>query len=150
MAKRYTEEIIKDAVDTTTSMRAAAKLLGCKIDTLRNYAEPLGLYITNQSGKGTKKIRLEGNGKYHLDDILNGHHPHYGSNHLKKRLYDVGLKENKCECCGIVDWMDKPISLELDHIDGNPRNHILDNLRILCLNCHSQTPTFRNKSRVLH
>lgn len=64
---------------------------------------------------------------------------------LKKRLYSLGLKENKCEICGISEWNGKPISCQLHHIDGNNKNNNIDNLQILCPNCHSQTENFRNK-----
>jgi hypothetical protein len=43
--------------------------------------------------------------------------------------------------------MGRPIPLEMDHIDGNNDNNVIDNLRILCSNCHAQTPTFRNRRR---
>lgn len=59
------------------------------------------------------------------------------------------MKEYKCEGCGIVDWNGKPISLQLDHIDGCPTNHLLENLRLLCPNCHSQTPTYGSKKLLL-
>lgn len=52
-----------------------------------------------------------------------------------------------CQVCGIKNWQDKPIILELDHIDGNSKNKKRENLRILCPNCHSQTPTWKNKKR---
>ena len=53
----------------------------------------------------------------------------------------------KCDECSIIEWNKKPITLELEHIDGNNRNNSLDNLRLLCPNCHSQTLTFRGKNR---
>lgn len=82
---------------------------------------------------------------YDLDDILNGKHPKYNSYKLLKRLVSSGYKEYKCEICGISEWNNKPISLQLHHIDGNHTNHRLDNLQILCPNCHSQTDTFAGK-----
>jgi Zn finger protein HypA/HybF involved in hydrogenase expression len=61
----------------------------------------------------------------------------------KKRLLDKGLKEDKCEECGTGNvWNNKPINLQLDHIDGDNQNNEISNLKILCPNCHTQTKTF--------
>lgn len=69
----------------------------------------------------------------------------YHSNSLKKNLIERGLKEYKCEICGIKDWQGKPISLQVHHKDGNHFNNNLDNLQLLCPNCHSQTDTYAGK-----
>jgi len=69
------------------------------------------------------------------------------SNSLRKRLIAEGLKEHKCECCGIIEWMGKPAPIELDHINGNHHDNRLENLRILCPNCHAQTETYRGKNK---
>lgn len=66
---------------------------------------------------------------------------------LLKRLVKEGLKEYKCEHCGISEWNGKPISLQLHHKDGDHSNQLLENLEILCPNCHSQTKNFAGKSR---
>lgn len=64
---------------------------------------------------------------------------------LRKRL--LVERNHTCEECGIGNMYNgKPLSLELDHIDGNNRNNCVGNLRILCPNCHSQTPTHRSKN----
>lgn len=57
-------------------------------------------------------------------------------------------KENKCECCGITEWNNKPIVMQLHHIDGNPNNNKLENLQLLCPNCHSQTENFCGSANV--
>ena len=58
------------------------------------------------------------------------------------------LKEergHKCEECGVEEWNGKRLPMEVDHIDGNTKNNDLTNLKVLCPNCHSQTPTWRKK-----
>lgn len=51
-----------------------------------------------------------------------------------------------CEICGISEWNGKEIKLECDHIDGNHTNNVVENLRLICPNCHSQTDTYKNKN----
>ena len=64
---------------------------------------------------------------------------------LRKRL--LHERNHTCEQCGIGnEYNGKPLSLELDHVDGNSNNNKVENLRILCPNCHSQTPTHRAKN----
>ena len=69
----------------------------------------------------------------------------FSTSALRKKLIKEGLKECKCESCGITEWLNKPISFELDHINGVNTDNRLINLRIMCPNCHSQTDTFRGK-----
>ena len=71
----------------------------------------------------------------------------YSSHGLKKRLITEGFKQHKCECCGITEWNGKPAPIELDHINGNHHDNRLENLRILCPNCHAQTDTYRGKNK---
>jgi 5-methylcytosine-specific restriction endonuclease McrA len=52
----------------------------------------------------------------------------------------------KCEVCGISEHNNKPLNLECDHIDGDHNNNLINNLRLICPNCHSQTPTYKNKN----
>lgn len=68
------------------------------------------------------------------------------SESIKKRL--IKKRSAACEICGISSWCKRPISIELHHIDGDNRNNLEDNLQLLCPNCHSQTDTYRNRSRV--
>ena len=83
-----------------------------------------------------------------IEDILSGSYTKpFNSSYLLKRLIREGYKQLKCEICGIISWMGKPISFHLHHEDGDHQNNKLENLRILCPNCHSQTETFAGKNR---
>lgn len=65
---------------------------------------------------------------------------------MKLRLLSVGLLRNECYICGISEWLGKPLSLDLDHINGINNDNRLENLRLLCPNCHSQTDTYRGRN----
>lgn len=130
--------------NTASSMAQASQILGLHFNTFKKYAIKFGCYKPNQGGKGVKGE--PSTSAYNLQDILNGKHPEYQSFKLKNRLIKEGIKENKCECCGISEWNGKSLNLELHHIDGNSHNHLLDNLQLLCPNCHSQTDNFRSKN----
>lgn len=66
--------------------------------------------------------------------------------HLKRRLIAAGLKEAACEECGLTDWLGRPITLELHHRNGVRNDNRLENLAILCPNCHSQTESFGGRN----
>ena len=67
------------------------------------------------------------------------------SKYIKRYIFEKF--SYKCSNCGINDWLGKSISLQLEHIDGNPTNQTEDNLTLLCPNCHSQTDSYAGKNR---
>lgn len=71
----------------------------------------------------------------------------YSLTRLKTRLIETGLKEEKCEVCGNTTWLGKPIPLEVHHINGDHYDNRLENLQLLCCNCHAQTPNFRRRNK---
>jgi hypothetical protein len=70
---------------------------------------------------------------------------------IKRRLLMAGKLVNRCDFCGLSEWRGQPLSIQIDHINGVRNDHRIENLRMLCPNCHSQTGTFagRNKPLVL-
>lgn len=137
------EPIIKEAISTSNSMMEAASKTKLNFKTFFKYAKILGVFTPNPSGKGGRK-----NKPYSIktEDILSGLHPQFRTFALCKRLIAENIKERKCEICNLTEWNNLLIPLELDHIDGDPYNHKLDNLRILCPNCHAQTSTYRGRN----
>lgn len=121
------------------------KNYGLSFSTFKRYAKLYGCYNPNQGGKGTTKSYK--NALKKVNDILSGKFPNFQTYKLKQKLIKLGIKQNKCEICGCKDWQGKPLQMQLHHIDGNPKNHLLNNLQMLCPNCHSQTENFtaRNK-----
>ena len=72
----------------------------------------------------------------------------YRSRHnVKLRLLGEGVKRSVCEACGITEWLGRPLSMALHHINGDGRDNRLENLQLLCPNCHSQTENFSGKGR---
>jgi hypothetical protein len=72
----------------------------------------------------------------------------YNNNFLKRRLIKEGILENICNICGQgPEWNNKPLSLQINHINGISNDNRLENLRILCPHCHSQTDNFAGKNK---
>jgi DNA-binding CsgD family transcriptional regulator len=69
-----------------------------------------------------------------------------GRYNLKSRLIRAGLKDNRCERCGITEWQGEPLSMHLHHINGDGKDNRLGNLELLCGNCHSQTPNYGGRN----
>lgn len=135
------DEFVK-VCETANTMSEAANKLNMNWKTFRRYAILFNCFKTNQGGKGGHKQRSS----VPIQDILDNK-VSYQTYKLKQRLFKEGFKENKCECCGISDWNGLPLNCELHHKDGNESNNNLDNLIILCPNCHSQTDNFRSKNK---
>ena len=66
---------------------------------------------------------------------------------LKNKLVREGIKENKCECCGLETWLGLPVSFHLHHVDGNRRNNNIENILVLCPLCHSQTENYAGRKK---
>lgn len=67
---------------------------------------------------------------------------------LKERLIKEGYKQNICEVCGIAEWNGRPLTMQIHHIDGDNANNRLDNLMMICPNCHSQTENYRGNANI--
>lgn len=150
-SKRYTEDQLREAVKVSFSISETLKRLGmatCGYAPVRLLHKIRSLNI--DTSHFTSNTRLSARtlmrGKS-LDSILTVVNLPISAGSLKRRLFREGILENKCISCGLTSWLNKNISLHLDHINGNNCDNRLENLRLLCPNCHSQTDTYcgRNK-----
>ena len=108
--------------------------LQCKQETLNSYLKKMGIeYAGQQAKKGQYK---GGNdykpASYYFDNL----HP-ISSAKLKEKLFRDGLKEKKCELCGVSEWFGVALPLELHHKNNKHMDNEYENLQILCPNCHS-------------
>ena len=98
---------------------------------------------------GSKIYKGGGTTPIPLEDILIENSTYTNMRTLKKRLVQEGKLEYSCtgEGCNIENkWLGKPLTLQLDHINGVNNDHRIENLRFLCPNCHSQTDTFSGRN----
>ena len=147
---KYSAEQLQEAVRTSTSMRQALTKLGVapyggNYDVLRSKLKKLGLDTSHFLGRAWSRNRCTAP-KTPLQQYLDGARP-IQSYKLKNRLLKHGVLAPVCVSCGLRDWLGQPIPLELDHVNGNNQDNRLENLRLLCPNCHALTPTYRSKRR---
>jgi hypothetical protein len=130
-------------IEQNQSKSFICKQLKCKPETLNTYLTRMGIaYKGNRGGRGIKC----GHGYIPSQQYLTNDGIHIQSHRLKIKLIRDGVKEHKCEICNNSEWMGLPIPIELDHINGDHYDNRLCNIRIVCPNCHAQTPTHAGKN----
>ncbi len=151
--RTWTVKQLENAVRDSYSYRRVLNKLGLReaggnYAQIKKYIAEYKLDIKHFKGQGWN-AGMKGTGKpiLPLEKIL-VKNSSFQSFKLKKRLFAVGLKSERCEECG---WNktseDGRLPLEIDHINGDSRDNRLENLRILCPNCHSLKPTHRGRNR---
>lgn len=138
------KEDILQYISENRSKAYICKVFDCRPQTLDSCLTKLKIeYKGNQGAKGHKICK---NKKSALEYIQK-EQEHIKSSTLRKKLIEDGIKKHKCEQCELVEWLEKPIPLELHHIDGNRFNFELVNLQLLCPNCHSLTENYGSKNK---
>ena len=131
-ARRYDWAEIQRAYDSGLSVRECAAKFGFNHASW-HAAVKRGAILPRQAAMPIEQLLVRGRTRT-------------SRRHLKQRLLAEGLKENRCEQCGITEWQGKPLNLQLHHMDGDGTNNTLENLEILCPNCHAQTDTYGGRN----
>ena len=154
MSKRkWTDDQFIEAVKSSFSYAEVMKKIGLKpagsnYDTVKRKISELDLDTSHMTGKvwnqgeryrPIKEARP-------LEEILVERSSYVSTYHLKERLLKEGVKEHRCECCGNTEWMGEPIALELHHVNGVKDDLRMENLQILCPNCHAFTDNYRGRN----
>lgn len=154
-SRRWTDQQMIDAVESSASIRQVLIALGLNA-TGANYRSVhdavarLQLDTSHWTGQGHLRGRSHNySTRIPLSQICVPDSTYVNTSSLKKRLLQEGVVEEKCALCGVTHWRGEKLSLVLDHINGDNRDHRTENLRLLCPNCNSLQPTFagRNKAR---
>ena len=144
--KQELEQIVKKSFSYADVCRALeVPPRGTYYTTIKKLIKDLDISHFNKGAwnKG-RKIKSASYQKAPIQQILIENSPHTNSGKLRARLIKEGLKESKCEICGCTE------SLELHHINGNHQDNRLENMQILCANCHRKTDNFRGKGIRAH
>lgn len=151
MRTKWTKDEFVSIVQCSRSVRDVIQRLGLipaggNYATVKRKIEEYHLDVSHFSGQGWNKgLQFVPQEAQPLAEILVESSSYKSIWKLKNRLLREGLKEPKCESCGLSIWMGHPIPLELHHLNGIKDDLRLENLQVLCPNCHALTENYRGK-----
>jgi len=138
--KEFVEKIVKDCNTIADFCRKVGWVpKGNNYKIFHKYVYEYNIDISHFVNYNVEPLKIKS------DEYLCEHSYKITSNRLLKKLFEENKKERKCECCGNTEWNGNPIPLELHHINGIHSDNRLENLMVLCPNCHAQTDNYRGK-----
>lgn len=150
--KSWTHEEFREAVRTSFSRAQVFRKLGLNpygggnYRCFNKYVKQTGANASHFTGQAHLRGRTHNwTKKRPLSEVLVRDSDYLSTSSLKRRLIKEGVLTELCSKCGIIEWQDERLSLHLDHVNGVHTDNRLANLRLLCPNCHSQTPTYCGK-----
>lgn len=151
----WTDQDLTTAVSNNETLTGVLRSLNLSVggyngSYVKKHIKRLALDMSHFKGHRVKKTRNSTTFSSNVtrEQLVSGTAGYTNNTSLKNRLIKEGLLEEKCSSCALGPfWNSNPLSLQMDHIDGNSKNNILTNLRILCPNCHTQTPTFCGRKK---
>ena len=153
--EKFTRHEIEEFVKESYSFATLAEKLGYNktggsyLTSMKEMITELNIDISHFTGQGWLSGQTYESGKYlPFDEYIKGESVQ--TNKIRIKLLREGLKEHICECCNNTLWNNVPIPLEVHHKDGNKDNNTIDNLQLLCPNCHALTDNYKGKNTCKH
>jgi len=150
MKHKYTKEQVQDAVNKSFSIAQVLKELdivpaGGNYQVIKKFIRNNEIDISHFKGQACNLGKKFGP-KRPIEEYLRNEFT-IQSNRLRQRLINEKVFKKECSSCHLSEWLGKDIPLELDHINGDHNDNSLDNIRLLCPNCHALTDTYRGKNK---
>ena len=148
MNRKYTKEILENVAKECLSFRQMLQKFGLKetggnYSNIQNRCKEFNVDTSHFYGQNWNKFGHPNFGNnLDINKRFVKHNKRISANKTKEILLNHKLKEYKCEICGCTEWMGKSITLQLHHINGDGTDDRLENLQLLCPNCHSQTDSY--------
>lgn len=151
MPRKYTDEQLKEAVQSSHSIRAVLDKIGLtpaggNYETIQKRIQELELDTSHFMGQAILRGKTHTYNTRPLGEVLI-HKKLENTWRLKSRLLQEGLKKHQCERCQNTEWLGQPIPLELHHKNGDRTNNTLPNIELLCPNCHALTDNYRGSKK---
>lgn len=152
MVKKRTKQEFEEAAKLSKSIAGMCRYFGLSpcggnYHLMHKVIKDYNIDISHFTGQGWNvKMKFKPFEEKPINEILTSNST-YQSFKLKRRLIKEGLKFHICEICGLSEWRNVPIPLELHHINGDRHDNRLNNLQLLCPNCHAMTDSYRGKNK---
>lgn len=149
--KKWTDKQFIEAIKNSLSYAEVIRKLNLKpaggnYDTVNRKIKELNLDTSHMTGQLWNKGKHFTCKKRPLEDILIKGSTFISTYKLKNRLLKENIKDYACENCKLKEWCNKQIPLELHHINGDKHDNRIENLQLLCPNCHALTENYRGKN----
>lgn len=152
---KNTDDDFREAAKRATNKAEMARLLGRRLCggaywTIDRKIKELNIDTSHFTGKPEPKLYYQPNPKKNITYYLvkrDPNKPYLNGGFLKRRLIEDGVKEHRCEICGLSEWNGQKIPLQVHHVNGDRSDNRLENLQLLCPNCHMQTDNWGSHNK---